>query len=131
MTWIQWTAALAAAGFAFLMAFQLLLAWGAPLGAAAWGGRYRRLPPKLRLASLGAIGVLALAALAALETAGVVAVLRRPWLVRGLTWAFAAFFALNAVGNLVSKSALEKRWMTPTALLLSLCCLLVAAFAPR
>jgi hypothetical protein len=45
-------AAVAAAGFAAIAVFELLLAAGAPMGSAAWGGAHPgRLPSELRVAS--------------------------------------------------------------------------------
>ena len=44
-------ASIAAAIFAGLMLFQILLALGYPLGEAAWGGYYTELPAGMRIAS--------------------------------------------------------------------------------
>lgn len=119
-----WTAAV---GFAGLAVFQLLLAFGAPLGHLAWGGRRRRLPPHLRAASLGAALLVVLAAACVLERAGVVQVLGWPaGAVRGAVWALVGLFALSTAGNLASRSRAERRVGTPLALVLTAACLVVA-----
>src|SRR5438477_11265241 len=63
-------AAAAATGFSLLATFQLLLALGAPLGHAAWGGAQERLPSGLRIASAFAAVVFVVAALVVLGRAG-------------------------------------------------------------
>src|SRR5438067_7966530 len=63
-------AAAAATGFSLLATFQLLLALGAPLGHAAWGGAQERLPSGLRIASAFAAVVFVVAALMVLSRAG-------------------------------------------------------------
>ena len=63
-------AAAAATGFSLLAAFQVLLALGAPLGHAAWGGAQERLPSGLRIASAFAAVVFVVAALIVLGRAG-------------------------------------------------------------
>ena len=102
------------------IAFQLLLAAGAPLGQAAWGGRHQGvLPPNLRWASLASAGVLALAAWVALARAGLVVPGADPLAIRVAAWAFAGFMVLNTVGNLASGSEAERRVMTPLTVLLA------------
>src|SRR5919106_6499883 len=64
-------AAIAAAiGFVVIAGFQLAVALGAPLGRAAWGGAYERLPVSLRIASAIAVLVWSLAALIVLRRGG-------------------------------------------------------------
>jgi hypothetical protein len=100
---------------------QLLLAAGLPLGEFAWGGRHRVLPPRLRLASLASIPVLALAAWVALARADMMPPGSDPIAIRLAVWAFAGFFALNTLANLMSESQTERYGMTPPALVLVLC----------
>ena len=113
---------------AMLVLFQLLLALGAPLGRAAWGGAERVLPPRLRYASAAAIPVLAIAIWLVLSGAGLVSPTPAPVGVRVGVWFFAAYFAFNTVMNVRSNSVLERRLMTPVALLLSAAFLIVALF---
>ena len=100
---------------------QLLLALGLPFGEFAWGGQHRVLPPKLRLASLGAIFVLVLAAWVALARADLLPPGADSVPIRVAIWASVALFALNALGNLMSQSPTERWGMTPPAVVLALC----------
>lgn len=121
-----WTATL---GFAGLAAFQLLLALGLPLGHLAWGGFHRRLPLRLRLGSLMAIGIFAFGIACVLEHAGIIHVLGAPGFVRAAVWGLVVLFGLSTVGNLASRSPLERRVMTPVSLVLTVACLVVACGA--
>ena len=56
--------------FSAMIIFQLLLALGAPLGQAAWGGEYTVLPAQLRIGSAISSGIFALAILVVLEKIG-------------------------------------------------------------
>lgn len=103
-----------------LMCYQVLLALGAPVGKAAWGGEHRVLPTNLRWASAAAVLILALAAWMVLARAGIVAPGADVLGIRILTWVFAAYFTLNVVMNLLSKSPLEKAIMTPASAILAL-----------
>lgn len=106
-----------------LAVFQLLLALGAPLGAAAWGGAYRVLPAGLRVGS--AVSALVFVAVMALvlERLGVLKLLHRPRLVRRLLLGLGALFALSAVANLASSSLWERYTGFPAATVLSISCL--------
>jgi len=116
-------------GFLGLMCFQVLLALGFPYGQAAWGGKYIKLPSRLRIASLFSAGVLIVASLFILERADVFSVFYSPTIVTIVVWIIVAFFGLNTLGNFVSKSKPEKRIMTPISLTLALLCLIVAITA--
>lgn len=101
-----------------LAVFQILLALGLPLGKAAWGGKHRVLPTALRLGSLAATAILAAAAWILWARAGIVAPGAEPLAVRLVAWIFAAYFGLNVLMNLLSRSPIERAIMTPAAALL-------------
>ena len=109
-----------------LSIFQLLLALGFPLGHLAWGGEQRVLPKKLRVSSAAAIPVLLCAGWIVLARANILPPGSGTGVVKIMTWIFGAYFALNTLGNLASKSDLEKRVMTPVSLLLVVSFVLVA-----
>lgn len=116
------TLAAAIVGLAVLVTIivlQLALALGFPLGAYAWGGAHRVLPPRLRLGSVAAALLLGVAIWVLFARIG--AARPRPGAtgVRVGTWAFAAYFALNVLGNLRSRSRAERLVMTPLAALLA------------
>jgi len=119
-------AIVAAVVLALLICFQLFLAAGLPFGRAAWGGQHRVLPTKLRLGSLAAVGILGVAAWIILARAGLVAPGAEPVAIRVATWIFAGYSVLNTLGNIASKSPVERYVMTPTSTLILICFVLVA-----
>ena len=116
-------------GFFGLMCFQILLALGFPYGKAAWGGKYIKLPSRLRIASLFSAGVFVVASLFVLERADVLSVFNSSTITTIAVWILVAFLGLNTLGNFASKSKPEKRIMTPISLTLTLLCLIVAITA--
>jgi hypothetical protein len=119
----------AAIGFLGLMCFQILLALGFPYGRAAWGGKYIKLPSRLRIASLFSAGVSVVASLFVLEKADILSVFNSSTVVTIGVWILVSFLGLNTLGNFASKSKLEKRIMTPISLTIALLCLIVAITA--
>ena len=108
--------------------FQFALAAGAPLGAAAWGGRHRGvLPTGLRIASgVAAVVVYPAMAMLVLASSGLVAARWPPVTGGTAMWLLAAFFALGALANLVSRSHAERIW-APVCLVIAVCCAVIAA----
>jgi hypothetical protein len=103
-------AVVAAVLFFGMAAFQASLALGAPLGALVLGGRHPGvLPNRLRAFSAIAAGILVAGALVILARASAI-----DWpagatgLLVPAAWAIAAFLVLNTLGNLASKSRLER-----------------------
>jgi hypothetical protein len=120
----------AVAVLALVLGFQLLLVAGAPFGHAAWGGRHRVLPTKLRAASAAAAVIIAVMAWVVLARAGMVVPGAGSAAIRVAAWVLVVFFALNTVANGVSKSAVERFVMTPATLFM-VACLVVVATAQR
>jgi hypothetical protein len=112
-----------------LMCFQVLLALGFPYGQAAWGGKYIKLPNRLRIASLVSAAIFVVTSLFVLEKAEIISVFNNSTVVTVGVWILIAFFGLNTLGNLVTKSKQEKRIMTPISVALVLLCLIVAITA--
>lgn len=69
------------------------------------------------------------ASLFVLERAEIISVFNSATVVKTGVWILVAFLGLNTLGNLASKSKLEKRIMTPISLTLALLCLIVAITA--
>jgi hypothetical protein len=114
-------AVFAAILFTGMAAFQLSLALGAPLGAHVLGGRRSgTLPNRLRAASAIAAAILIGCALVILARAGAIG---WPTVATGAltpaTWAIAAFMVLNTLGNLASKSRLERSVFAATTAILA------------
>lgn len=124
---VQWVAVVGSVGIFGILIFQVLLAAGLPLGAAAFGGKYEVLPAKLRFAS----------AISALIFAGAFyIILARGGLIGGGSqssslvhvgiWVLVAIFGVSTLANISSRSRWERFVMAPVGLLLTVCCLIVA-----
>jgi hypothetical protein len=103
-------AVLAAVLFLMMAAFQGSLALGVPLGAHVLGGRYPgALPTKLRAFSAIAAAILVGGALVILARAGAIGwPVGAAGVLAPAAWAITVFLALNTLGNLASKSRLER-----------------------
>lgn len=109
-----------------LAVLQLALLAGAPLGHLAWGGGHRVLPTRLRVGSAVA---LVLYALVALVIWGSAVRLSVPGGAAGADlgiWLLTAYFCVAVVLNAASRSRPERLLMTPVALVLAACCLVIA-----
>jgi hypothetical protein len=123
----QWAAAGAAVGFAGLAVFQLLLAAGAPLGEAAWGGTSDgQLPTCLRVGSAVSIAVYAAAAALILRRAGVLVGWPSRAVARIGSWVLVVLLALGAVANFASPSPWERFLLGPVTLVMAGLCFVVA-----
>jgi hypothetical protein len=101
---------------AFVAAFQLALAAGAPWGRAAMGGRYLgRLPPAMRVASVVQPVILAGLSGLVLARAGVALPAWRETADPGV-WAAVGVSAIAAVLNLITPSRIERAIWGPVAL---------------
>ncbi|MDY7101063.1 MAG: hypothetical protein S0880_07730 [Actinomycetota bacterium] len=124
------TGAAVLGGFSLM---QVALALGAPWGKHVWGGRSETevLPAGLRFAGgVGAV-VLGWSAAVVLARAGVIG--RAPLAGRHLrraTWAIAGYLGLNTVGNLASKSPVERGLFAPATAVAAGATALVARRAP-
>jgi hypothetical protein len=108
--------------------FQTALALGAPLGAHVLGGRHpARLPGRLRLFCAVAAVILVGAALVVLAGAGAIG-----WpagadsLLAPAIWGIAGFLALNTLGNLTSRSRVERTVLAAVTAILAVLCAFVA-----
>lgn len=112
---------------AILIGFQLALAAGAPLGAAAWGGRYPGvLPGRLRAAS-ALVGLVIYPVMlgAILAAAGLISDAWLPVDRVVAAWILAVFFALGVLANAISRSAAERIWAVAAGAL-AVCCAVIA-----
>jgi hypothetical protein len=115
-------------GFAGLAAFQLALAAGAPLGAAAWGGTDRVLPTTLRIGSAVAVVIYVVGAFAVLRCAG----FNIGWIparfARVVTWILGVGLPLSALANVASESEWERYLLAPVGLVLGTLCLVIVGY---
>ncbi len=120
-------AVLAAIGFLVIAGFQLLLAAGAPLGRAAWGGKAAVLPGNLRRASAVAVVIWLVAVMVILGRAGVIAVpLPREVLVVG-AWVLVVLSAVGSLVNIASSSPWERFGWAPLAAAMAILSAIVAS----
>jgi hypothetical protein len=117
---------IAAVGFVAIAMFQAALAFGAPLGRAAWGGTRSHLPPGLRIASGVAVVFWSLAAAVVLSRSGVAATFLPDAVARWGTWILVVVSAVGAVMNAASSSPWERYLWAPLALVLAVLCFFVA-----
>src|ERR1700690_3787699 len=104
---MNWLALVAAAGFAGMAAFQILLALGLPLGHAAFGGTRAVLPEKLRAASVISAVLFLVAIYVVLARGGWFGLAAESTPVHIATWVFAAVFGASTLANLASRSRWE------------------------
>jgi hypothetical protein len=123
---VRTLAAIAALGFLVIAVFQAALAFGAPLGRAAWGGTRSHLPPGLRVASGIAVGFWLFAAAVVLARSGVGATFVPDVIARWGTWILVVVLAIGAVMNAASSSPWERYLWAPLALVLAVLCFVVA-----
>ena len=110
-----------------LIAFQLALAAGAPLGVAAWGGQHPGvLPTPLRIASAFAgLVVYPIMAAVILAATGIIGADWFPFDLDVAMWVLAGFFALGVLANAISKSPPERIWSLVSGVL-AVCCAVIA-----
>lgn len=124
---LRQAAGVAAVGFAALFVFQVLLAAGVPLGRSAYGGKSAVLSPELRMTSALSALILLGAIWTVLARSGFLRVGRRvAGLARWLIWGYIAVFILSAVANFASSSPWENYLMAPLAVVLVICCVILA-----
>jgi hypothetical protein len=128
---VRTAALIGAVGLAAMAVYQLVLAAGAPLGEAAWGGTHEgQLPTTLRIGSGVSIAVYAIAVAVILQRSGL-SHLRLPRVLDRIgSWVLVALLTLGTMANFLSQSQWERFLLGPITLLLAGACLVVA-IGPR
>ena len=109
-------------GFSAMLAFQVALAAGAPLGHAAWGGTHAHLSTAQRVGSAISVAFYALAILVVRRRAAGRTERRYRWATLGLV----GILGLSALINAASGSPWERYLLAPIALALAVLCAVVA-----
>jgi hypothetical protein len=110
----------------FITAFQLVLAFGAPLGDYTLGGKYPgKLPPKMRIAALIQILILFFFTAIVMSKAGI-AFGSFAGIANAAIWFVLAFFVFGSIVNLSSPAKKERFLMGPLNLIAMVCVLGVA-----
>ena len=97
--------------------FEVLLIAGLPLGEFTMGGRYKVLPPMMRVAGAFSLLTQVFAGLILLQAAGLMNMWFSVGVTRIICYVFGGFFVVNTVMNFFSTSKKEKYTMTPLALI--------------
>jgi hypothetical protein len=107
---------------AVVVIFQIALAFGAPLGRGAWGGRHKGVLPKnLRIASgVAAFVAYPLIIVAVLDAAALFDGDLLPGNGATVMWMLAGVFTVGALANVASRSALERFW-APVSFAIAAC----------
>ena len=116
----------ATVGFLVIAIFQAALAFGAPLGRAAWGGTRTHLPTSLRIASAAAVAFWVLGALIVLERAEFQVSPIPDTVSRWGTWILVGVLLVGALMNFASSSPWERFLWGPLALVLAVVCFVIA-----
>jgi membrane protease YdiL (CAAX protease family) len=122
----DWVALVAAIEVTALAAFQILLAAGLPLGAAAFGGSNAVLPSRLRMASATSALVFLATLYVILARGGLFGSVGKTTPIHVAVWIATALFAVSALANIASPSRWEQFMMAPLGLLLAICCAILA-----
>jgi hypothetical protein len=134
MTLVELAAVAAAVLLAAVIAFQVALAAGLPLGEATMGGRAATidgvLPPSYRVIAVASAVVLVLAAWVVLGQAGMVPIFLGGQALAWGAWVVAGIMALNTVTNLSGRHPLERWGMVSITLAAALLVGYVAYAAP-
>lgn len=100
---------------------EVLLVLGLPLGEFTMGGRYKVLPPALRVAAVSSIVLQLFGAAMILQGGGIMVMWFPNNVTKIICFVFAGFFAVNTIMNLISPSKKEKYVMTPLAAVEAVC----------
>ena len=111
--------------FTGMSIFQLLLVLGLPFGRLAYGGKYEKLPSKMKIISLIGIVIFIFSSLSVLERAEIITIFNNSMFVTVFVWIIAVYLAFITLMNAISKSKWEKLIMTPISLTLAICCFIV------
>ena len=124
---IHWVAGVAAIVVVAMVIFQILLVAGLPLGHGAFGGENQILSRKLRFLSAMTVVVFLAALYIILARGGILGRGNESSsLARVGIWVLALIFCVSTLANFSSHSRVERRLMAPIALLLTVCCVMVA-----
>lgn len=100
---------------------EILLIMGLPIGEFTMGGRYKVLPPGLRIMAGISMLMQVFAIAVVLQAGGHIPFWFSEKITRVICYVFAGFFLLNSIMNFFSYSKKEKYVMTPCALIAAIC----------
>lgn len=108
--------------FCVPIVIYVLLALGFPLGELALGGKYKVMPPQLRIVCAALVLVELFAIMIILQIGGIIPLLFSMKATKMICFFFAAYLSLNTIMCIFSYSKKEKYISAPLAALLAMCC---------
>lgn len=114
--------------FIIIIVLNILIIIGLPLGELTLGGKYKILPPKLRILAFFSLIVQVFCVVIILQAANYISLWFSIEVTKNICFALSIYFLLNTVMNLLSKSKKEKYIMTPLSLMVAIC-FFVTAFS--
>lgn len=114
--------------FIIIIVLNILIIIGLPLGELTLGGKYKILPPKLRILAFFSLVMQVFCIVIILQAANYISLWFSIEVTKNICFALSIYFLLNTVMNLLSKSKNEKYIMTPLSLMVAIC-FFVTAFS--
>ncbi len=107
--------------FSLIVILYILLVVGLPYGEFAMGGKYKIVPPGMRLMIVFSICIQVLGILVLLQSGGVASFGFPAGALKILGYVYAVYLSLNVFMNGFSRSRKERIVMTPLSLITALC----------
>lgn len=126
MSYVEIASLVGAILLGIIFVLTICLALGLPLGELSMGGKYKIIPPKMRMAVWVMAVIQIMALLIILQTSGIVPLLFSLKITRVICFVFAGYLSLNSIMNFFSHSKKEKLVMTPLAVIAAICFWIVA-----
>lgn len=107
--------------FSIICVINVALIFGAPLGEFTMGGKYKVLPPNMRIMAVFTLITQIFAIIIALQAGGYIPLWFSEKMTQIICFVFAAYLTLNAIMCLFSYSKKEKYVMTPLSMMAAIC----------
>lgn len=107
--------------FSIVLVLTVLIAFGFPLGEFSMGGRYKIMPPKLRVLCWISVIIQLFAIVIILQAGDIIPLWFSLKTTKIICLIFAIYLTLNSVMNLLSTSKKEKYFATPLSILAAIC----------
>ena len=106
--------------FTSLTVLNLLIIFGAPLGEFTMGGKYKILPPEMKIPAIISLCTQIFAIIIVLQAGGIINLWFSNNVTRIICYVYSGYLIINTFMNLISKSKKEKYIMTPLSLVSAL-----------
>lgn len=106
--------------FTSLTVLNLLIIFGAPLGEFTMGGKYKILPPEMKIPAIISLCTQIFAIIIVLQAGGIINLWFSNNVIAIICYVYSGYLIINTFMNLISKSKKEKYIMTPLSLVSAL-----------